>query len=66
MWQLLSELHTVYSQLVLTYNQGTVDKVQRQSAKYEMREYLDSLILVMLLIVQAGHALSLSASYSNE
>ena len=31
-----------------------------------MREYLDSLILVMLLIVQAGHALSLSASYSNE
>ena len=31
-----------------------------------MRKYLDCLILVMLLIVQAGQALSLSASHSNE
>ena len=66
MWQLLGELHTDYSQLVSTYNRGTVDKVQRQSTKYEMREYLDSSIPVMLLIVQAGQALSLSASHSNE
>ena len=31
-----------------------------------MRKYLDCLILVMLLIVQAGQALSLSSSHSNE
>ena len=38
MWQLLSESHTVYSQLVSTYNQGTVGKVQRQSTKYKVQQ----------------------------